>query len=408
MFLSRQVSHLELDGSLVVDLASMGGPKVRFAPLALGMDWSRWEGGRWVPTDHDYGVLLVNKAHESRQDLPILNYLAGVPEHVLGVLDRVRYVQASVLQIWARWPSAQDLLQNNFALLWILASEYVFSPDRRHLILDALNLPQRDLLSVILRQRVRQPQVRFLRRVVLDSGNRAALLNIRRFVADEDKVMQFRHWSKIPSGLVSLLFEAPYLATFHPLRADIDAASRLWEFKSVASERGRLLRDTIRLAELLQPEGFAARAMTRYRSWSRVEDLHDKMIRTAQVLGWEVLLDSDISVNQQLCKPPIPASEGFVPIETVGELIEESETMAHCVMIRARDAIDGLAAIYRVNVAGQRCTLEISIGDDMEPLAIEQFKLACNKDPSPEAWDAAERWFSGVRGMWARNIALGI
>ena len=73
MFLSRQVSCLDPDGSLVVDLATLGGPKVRFAPLALGMDWSRWEGGRWVPTDHDYGALLVNKAHESRQDLPILN-----------------------------------------------------------------------------------------------------------------------------------------------------------------------------------------------------------------------------------------------------------------------------------------------------------------------------------------------
>ena len=408
MFLSPQVSALESDGSLVVDLADKRGPRLRFGPIDAGMDWSRWEADRWVPTDHDYGVLLVNKAHESRKALPILDYLAGVPEHVLGILDCVRYVQATVLQLWARWPSAQDLLQNNFALLWILASEYVVSPDRRHLILDALNLPQRDLLSVILRQRPRQAQVRLLRRVVLDSGNREALLNIRRFVADGERVMRFRHWPQIPAGLVSLLFEAPYLATFHPLRAEVDAASRQWEFKAIVSERARLLRDTIRLAELLQPQEFAARVMTRYRTWSRVEDLHDKMIRTAQVLGWEVLLDSGITVDQRLSKPPIPASEGFVPIVTVGELIAESETMSHCVMIRARDAIDGVAAIYRVNVAGQRCTLEISIGDDMEPLAIEQFKLACNKDPSLEAWGAAERWFSDGRKMWARSIALRI
>ena len=48
-------------------------------------------------------------------------------------------------------------------------------------------------------------------------------------------------------------------------------------------------------------------------------------------------------------------------------------------------------------------TLEISIGDDTEPLANEKFKLACNREPSPEAWDAAEKWFAEGRRMWARR-----
>lgn len=407
MFLSRHVSDLDPDGSLVVDLASRGGPKLRFGPITHGMSWARWERKRWVPTDHDYGILLVNNAHESQQKLPVLEYLDFVPRDVLGSLDRLRHLQATTLQLWARWPQAQDLLQNNPSLLWLLASEYVASPDRRHLLIDALDLAQRELLSVILRRPVRKAQVRFLRRVLFDSGNRAALLNIRRFVLDEEKVMRFRHWSQIPTGLMPLLLEAPYLATFHPLRAEVDAASKPWELKALSIERGRLLRDTVHLARLLQPEGYAARVITRYRRWSRVEGLHDNMIRTAKVLGWDVLLDSGISIDQRLYKPPILASNGFVPIETVGELIAESEAMSHCVMIRARDAIDGLATLYRVNVAGQRCTLEISIGEDMEPLAIEQFKMACNNEPSSEAWEAAERWFAEGRSLWARNKALG-
>jgi hypothetical protein len=408
MFLSRHVSDLEPDGTLVVDLASEGGPRLRFGPITHGMSWARWEKDRWVPTDHDYGVLLVNNAHESHQKLPVLEYLACVPRDAIGSLDKLRYLQATTLQLWARWPQARDLLQNNPALLWLLASQYVASPDRRHLLIRALDLPQREVLSVILGRPARQAQVRFLRRLFFDSGDRAALLNIRRFVIDEGLVMQFRHWSQVPTGLMPLLLQAPYLAEFHPLRVDVGAASKRWEFGALSGERGRLLRDTIHLARMLQPEGYAARVITNYRKWSRVQGLHDKMIRAAQVLGWDVLLDSGISLDQRLCQPPIPAGNGFVPLETVGELIAESEAMSHCVMIRARDAIDGVAAFYRANVAGQRCTLEISIGDEMEPLAIEQFKLACNNEPSPEAWVVAESWFADGRRSWQRGITLGI
>ena len=44
----------------------------------------RQEGERWVGTDHDYGVLLVNAAHESRRDLPVLR----VPGVGAGRCDR--------------------------------------------------------------------------------------------------------------------------------------------------------------------------------------------------------------------------------------------------------------------------------------------------------------------------------
>ena len=408
MFLSGQVSRLESDGGLTIDLGSRGGPKLRFGPLASGMPWERWENGHWVPTDHDYGVLLVNKAHESRKSLPVLDYLLGLPKDVLELFYGVRWLQATMLQLWARWPQARDLMQSNFALFCLVSLEYAASPDRRHLIIDALGRRQRHLLALILRQHVRAAQVRSLRRVVFDVGNRNALLNLCRFVADEDRVMAFRHWSKLPTSLLSLFLEAPFLAEFQPLRTQVDAASRSWEFEAIAEERGRLLHDTLRLARMLQPKGFGAQVIPRYRSWARIDRLHDQMLRAAETLGWRALLDSGIKVEQQLCKPPIPAAEGFAPIETVADLVAESAAMSHCVLVRARDAIEGLAAIYRVEVAGERGTLEISLGDEMEPLTIEQFKLACNKEPSREAWDAADKWFAEGRSAWIRRAATRI
>jgi len=372
------------------------------------MSWERWEKDRWVPTDYDYGVRVVNKAHESRSDLPVLEYLSDVPASVLTAFDCIGWLQATMLQLWARWPQAQDLLQGNFALFSLVVAEYAKSPERRHLIIDALECRQRDLLALIIRQRVRPAQVRFLRRVIFDQGNRTALLNVRRFVADEEKVMAFRHWPQVPTSLLSLLLEAPYLCVFQPLRSEVDAASRSWEFKAILEERGHLLHDTVRLTRMLQPEGFGEQILTRYRSWLRIERLHDRMVRVAETLGWKGLIDADIGMEQRLSKPPIPVGEGFTPIETVAELVAESELMSHCVVVRAIDAIEGLAAIYRFEVAGERGTLEVAVGDDMEPLAIEQFKLACNEEPSAEAWGKAEKWFEDGRRAWARKAASEI
>ena len=405
MFLSPFVSRLEEDGSLVVDLAAQGKPRLRFGPIEAGMPWERWERDRWVPTDHDYGILIVNPAHETREGLPVHRYLAGMPRETIEAFHRVRYLQATVLQLYARWPAARDLARCNFVLLWLLALEYHADPDRRHKVLEALDLPQRSLLAVILQERLRQAQVRLLQKVVLDSGSRAALLNLRQLVADEGKVMSLRHWPQVPSSLMPLLLLAPCLATFHPLRVDVAGASMQWQFDRISGERARLLGDTIRLAGLLQPDGFAERVITRIRSWTRVEALHDRMTRTAQALGWEMLLDSEIKPEQKLGPPPIPGNQAFVPIQTVAELIDESAQMRHCVVIRARDAIDGLVAIYRVNTAGQRCTLEVSIGEDMEPIAIEEFKSACNAEPSAQARQAAEHWFAEGRSAWARHVS---
>ena len=70
MFLSSLVSRYEPDGSLVVDLGDKGGPVVRYGAYAIGMPWYREAAGVWVETAFDWGALLVNRAHESRQDLP--------------------------------------------------------------------------------------------------------------------------------------------------------------------------------------------------------------------------------------------------------------------------------------------------------------------------------------------------
>ena len=60
----------------------------------------------------------------------------------------------------------------------------------------------------------------------------------------------------------------------------------------------------------------------------------------------------------------------------------------------------GRCALYRVKVAGERATLELALGRNGEPLAIEEFRLACNAEPSDAAWEAAQRWLEEGRKRW--------
>lgn len=77
--------------------------------------------------------------------------------------------------------------------------------------------------------------------------------------------------------------------------------------------------------------------------------------------------------------------------------------MQNCVVFRAGEAMRGISAIYRVQVAGQRGTLQISVGRNGEPGSIEEFKLARNAEPSEAAWEAARQWLKQGQEMWLRR-----
>jgi hypothetical protein len=120
----------------------------------------------------------------------------------------------------------------------------------------------------------------------------------------------------------------------------------------------------------------------------------------ARKLGWAKLLEADVAPTQVFPAAPIPSDERFSAISNVAELIQEAERMKHCVVTRAADVAAGACALYRVDIAGERATLELSLGRDGEPLDIDQFRLACNAEPSVAAWSAAQWWLAEGRRRW--------
>ncbi len=124
------------------------------------------------------------------------------------------------------------------------------------------------------------------------------------------------------------------------------------------------------------------------------------LLTAARKLGWAKLLEADVAPTQAFPAPPIPSDERFAAIANVAELIQEAERMKHCVVTRAADVAAGACALYRVKVAGERATLELSLGPNGEPLEIDQFRLACNAEPSAAAWGAAQNWLEEGRRRW--------
>ena len=124
MFLSSSNSEYTADGSLIVDLADANGPRLRFGAYEKGMFWEEWRSPGWKYTERDYGVIFANRSHNLRQELPILDYLASIPEPIIEALYGIPHCQATMLKFCAYWNNAADLLLSNRILFWLLADRY--------------------------------------------------------------------------------------------------------------------------------------------------------------------------------------------------------------------------------------------------------------------------------------------
>lgn len=388
MFLSPLITELSDSGHLIVDLADDDGPKLRFGSFESGMLWERWEGNRWTVTETDYGVMFANRAHELRKNLPVQYYLAGVPSPVVEALYGIPYLQATIFKFCAYWEIARKLLTSNPILLWMVAENYNNSPAFRDELPILFELPQRVILEVLLNAPVRPVQVRFLTHIRLSWGDRSTLTLIRNLCKNQDHVLRLKHWDNIPSLFLSLLWEAPYLADSSWLREEV--AGQMWGNRDLVTLDFKLLQDTVRL---MKSRTEWQRYLLQCRSWVEVQAVHDTILTSMRAqTGY-----GGIAPDTVFPRPPVRADRHFVPITTMKGLIDEGQAMHHCVATRAPEIISGSSYIYKVSVAGERGTLEVTIRPDRKPAYIEAFKLACNKEPSPATWKAARQWLSNAQ-----------
>ena len=256
-----------------------------------------------------------------------------------------------------------------------------------------LTLPQRALLAELLgRADVRPAQIRFLRKLVVIEGTSAALSQSRQLAGDESAVMALRHWQRLPTPLLPLV-TGPLLLHLRWLREELATTGDRWMLGQILERHGSLVRDTSRMLAQLGHEGTDP-ALSRFvRTCGGLAHLHDALVR--------ILNDPDAAGDDRLANaalsfgpPPIPSNAIFQAITTVGELYDEGREMRHCVATRAEDILAGRCYVYRMELDGERGTLQVGIRPG--GLVIDEFRLRDNGEPSPAAQKAAANWIDDL------------
>jgi hypothetical protein len=224
------------------------------------------------------------------------------------------------------------------------------------------------------------------------------LHQVRQIAADEEMVMALRHWQRLPTPLLALA-RGPLLLHLHWLREELAATRNRWMLGQIIERHGSLIRDTSRMLHQLGHEHTDA-ALSRFaRAPGGLARLHEILVRA--------LNDPDTDVHASIANaalsfgaPPIPSNAVFQAITTVGELYDEGREMRHCVATRAEDILARTCYVYRVDVNGERGTLQVGIRPD--GLVIDEFRLRNNAEPSPAAWESAVEWIHRA-GSWEAN-----
>ena len=405
MAMSPRMHRLESDGSLVVEVGTRPSLVLKYGPLAQGMPWAWLDDETWVVAERDYGadheLVIVDVADRRVADSPDGRYLAGIPAGDLDLLSQSVFLQATMLRLYARWPEARDLLRANPVLLRFVAFKHEVSPEERHCLPEMLRKSQRELLGWILDRPVRPAQVRFLKKLVLTSRDNQDLRVALACANREEFVASMEQWPKVPTHFLTLLLDEPVLAQLEWLRKEVAAVRTRADMSRVLQQRYRLLWDTVRILKSEHRTDIDETLdLRRCQSPASLQRLHDRLV-AAQRVDWEKkLLESDNPRVRAFPEPPIPSDDCFQAITSVAGLIEEADAMQNCVVFRAGEAMRGISAIYRVQAAGQRGTLQISVGRNREPGSVEEFKLACNAEPSEAAWEAVRQWLDEGRQRW--------
>jgi hypothetical protein len=410
MSISNLTHHLEPDGSLVVDLGRYGGV-VKYGPLSTGMDWAQLDDGLWVPAECDHAsyhdaMTFIETADRRPAESPVGRYLSAIPERDLEALRQFWLPQATLLKLYVCWPEARELLWTNPALLWLVSATHYGCPDQRDQLHVMLRQGQRELLAWILGRPVRQAQVKFLKKLIVASGDFQDLRVTMLCAGDSQFVKRLVQWPTVPCCFLILMLDEPAVTRFEWLRREFAGERNRADTVRLMHQRRRLLFDTMRLLELADTGGAEARADFRHcGSAVSLQRLHDRLIMEAQRRSWPKLLNSDNPRARAFPEPPILSDERFQAISSVAGLVQEADAMQNCVALRAGRAMVGACAIYRVYVAGERGTLEVSVGRHGEPVSIDEFKLATNEEPSEAAWSAARDWLEWGRKEWMRRNA---
>ncbi len=281
-------------------------------------------------------------------------YFDHIPPVVRSELLRYPGRKWHLLNVFARCPGAVDLSRSNPALLYALASNWVFHK-------PAVKSPMRAARSLVCRKQrdilkwlhfpPREPVRRILSRVAPESLSVVTLLTLRKALRRKTVVKTLAHIRRINTGVIRLVNRDEYRELLTPrllndVGQDREQDGQIPPILTILSDALQMMRYGDDPAK--QPKAFV--------SLRQLKAAHDR--RARQEAAAYVTNSNLSSVPVQLPPPPFAGTETILPIQTIGDLYREGEEMHHCAFSYAERIVKGSEYVYRV-VAPVRATLSI-------------------------------------------------
>lgn len=309
------------------------------------------------------------------------SFVQAIPPEIRADLARYRTRRWHLLNVLARCPGAIDLSRSCPALLYALASNWVFhKPAVAKPIRAARNLVNR-------KQRVALewlgfPGTEAVRRVLgkirPEGLTLRRLIYLRAALADPECVKMLGHLPMIGETVLELA--TPFRLRPHvtPRLLDDVVVGEWRELSTLGTTTfprlvAELVHDTVGMCEAVR----WVRCPTRFASLAAVERLHDALIPRMGGVFWP----RRGALPKRLPAPPFAGTEAIVPLTTVEALVVEGQEQRNCCAVRAPRVAQGCQYLYSVK-APVRGTLSVHFnGIRWEP---GELRLACNQ-PVPDS-----------------------
>lgn len=307
-------------------------------------------------------------------------FVSSIPEEIRQELTRYSTRRWHLLSLFARCPGALDLSKSNPALLFALASNWIFHTPK-------VANPLRSARALLYRkQRVIQAWLgfpatervrRLLAKITPDTLSVERLLYLRTALTEPSCLKLLSHLPRIRRGVLLLATHPLFRDRITPcaLRDILALEEHPSEGENHSNDIQQLVRDIRNMVTLLG-ENRMVPWPNAFHSLDQVRGYHDQLAERVN----SCCPLNGTELPEYFPEPPYPGTESIHAIKTMTELIQEGVEQHNCVTSRVYRILSGKEYIYRVT-SPVRGTLALQYKS--RQWSFLEFKLACNLPADP-------------------------
>lgn len=311
----------------------------------------------------------------ARKTEQISAYFSNVPEGLRRMVARFPGRHWHLLAMAARCPDSIQLLKENPALGFALASAWAFTPLQSRGVMRFIRLwsqRRRRVIAARLGFPDAQATVSILTRIEPEVCGLGWLLEMRRILADPAWNKTVRHLPRLNAGAMFFLCKPAFRNRVAP--AFIHEMAE----QTSMNELDLCLFDTMRMEKQLQMP-----RRTGLRSGAELRAYHDELVERMNREQASGILEMEFPA------PPIQGTSTIVPLATPRELIDEAQAQHNCILSYARDVKSRSIYFYRMLVP-ERATL--ALVPSRGAWKLKEIAGPCNQPVSNKAEEEVQRW----------------